>query len=406
MGVHAGIADMVLPIDSIIALLIFLVGIPAIVLQFMSSDVRHVAMENMKPPREISWTLAGAALFIGSAWWLARIFPEEQETIWLVSLLLLFVLVSISAFLIVYRYGWREGIIGGIQNKALRKLQADRIPRRSQELADLLEIGKQSKGGPDRAIVLDALANLANAICAHKAYNGDSLVLLIDGLVKILATHPDAEDILNYQKAAEILTQILCAGSTADGSGLIDQQHAVRALSVLGQAFLADITISVETDYVLMNYVGALGIAVSRQPVLLTDVSQSLMEVGSVALEHGQYLFAVAALEQLLSMIEGTTEGVAAYSDEAIADLLGRIAHFWTRGVSSRELAENRIPRVKASLRGTFSDAMEEARAHSQMTMRFETADKLSQMKSELAGSQSTGLRSSTDETLTGVSSI
>ena len=247
----------------------------------------------------------------------------------------------------------------------------------------LLEIGKQSQAGPDRQVILIALSEIAHETCFHPDYRGDALETLIDGLTNMLSTRPAAEDIPNYQIAVSVLTTILSTGGKMDMDGtasLIDQQHAVRAVSVIGQTFLSEINVSVSANHILMDYEEALGLAVYRHPAMLTDVSQSLLEVGAAALEHGHYLFAVATLERLLSILEESSN----YSEEALADLLGLMAHFWAAGESSHEFAQSRLSRVKVCLKETLPRSIEKARLHSQMTMRFDTADKLSQMKKDL----------------------
>ena len=158
----------------------------------------------------------------------------------------------------------------------------------------------------------------------------------------MLATRPVAEDVQNYQVAVSILTTILSAEKADRQCTLIDQQHAVRALSALGETFLADINLSVGTDPILMDYEEALGLAVSHHPEMLTDVTQSLLEVGAVALDHGHYLFAVAAFQRLLTIVEDTPSS----SDEARADLYGLTAHFWSSGMSSREFIQRRLARI------------------------------------------------------------
>jgi hypothetical protein len=189
----------------------------------------------------------------------------------------------------------------------------------------------------------------------------------------MLASRPAPEDIPNYQLAVSILITIL---SAPKADTLIDQQHAVRALSALGQTLVTEIVVSVGTDHIIMDYVEALGLAVARHQSMLTDVTQSLLEVGSVALEHGHYLLAVASLERTLSIIEDHAQK----PDEALADLLGLTAHFWTSGVSGKEFSQSRFQRIEACLRDTFPRALEKAKLHSQMTMRFDTADKLAEM--------------------------
>jgi hypothetical protein len=119
---------------------------------------------------------------------------------------------------------------------------------------------------------------------------------------------------------------------------------------------------------------------------MLTDVTQSLLEVGAVALDHGHYLFAVASFQRLLTIVED----MPSRSDEALADLYGLAAHFWSSGISSREFVERRLSRIEACANDCFPSALEKARLHSQMTMRFDTADKLSQMAEDLSSKSKT----------------
>jgi hypothetical protein len=367
------------PFDATITLLIFLVGIPALVLQFMAPDVRRVTMEKIRFPREVMRRLVGAVIIVFASLFLAWVFPCIQDFVFAVMLIILFVVVAMTTVQVQYRYGWRETIIADLKNRVLSSLKINgRLDH--EALKQLIEIGKLSEAGPDREVVLEALNEIVTATRVHGSYDGDALELPVDGLVKMLVSQPTPEDIPNYQLAVSILISVLSAPNVKT---LIDQQHAVRALSALGQTLLTEIVVTVGTDHIMMDYEEALGLAVARHPTMLTDVTQSLLEVGSVALEHKHYLFAVAALERLLTIVEENTP-----SGEALADLLGLLAHFWTDGESSREFAESRLDRVKQCVDqiGLPSAVYQQAKLHSQMTMRFDTADRLSQLVKDIAG--------------------
>jgi hypothetical protein len=367
------------PFDATITLLVFLVGIPTLVLQFMAPDVRRVTMEKITLPREVSRWLVGAILivilFVAVAWAI----PCIQDLLFTMMLVILFGVVATTTVQVQYRYGWRETIIANLKKKVLSNFETNgRLD--NEALKQLIEIGKLSEAGSDREVVLEAINEIATVTCVHGSYDGDALELLVDGLVKMLASQPDTKDTPNYQLAVSILISVL---SAPDVKTLIDQQHAVRALSALGQTLLAEVAVTVGTDHIMMDYEEALGLAVTRHPSMLTDVSQSLLEVGSVALENKHYLFAVATLERLLTIVEEN-----APSKEALADLLGLLAHFWTDGESSREFSESRLDRVMHCVDTiglpSSKQVYQQAKLHSQITMRFDTADKLSQMAKDL----------------------
>jgi|GEM_PF-1633702 len=369
------------PFDAIITLLIFLVGIPALVLQFMAPDVRRVTMERVTFPKEVLRRLILAVFVVVVFVMLAWCLPRIKDLTFAVMLIVLFGIVATTTVQVQYRYGWRETIINDLKKKVISSLEIKgRLD--NEALKRLIEIGKQSEAGPDREVVLEALSGIVSVTRTHETYDGDALGLLVDGLVKMLVSQPTPEDTPNYQLAVSILISIL---SAPNAKTLIDQQHAVRALSALGQTLLTEIVVTVGTDHIMMDYEEALGLAVTRHPSMLTDVTQSLLEVGSVALEHKHYLFAVATLERLLTIVEENTP-----SGEALADLLGLLAHFWTDGESSREFAESRFERVRQCVARiglpSPKQVYQQAKLHSQMTMRFDTADKLVQMVKDLEG--------------------
>lgn len=371
-----------IPFDGIITLLVFLVGIPALVLQFMAPDVRRVTMEKVTFPTEVRKWGVIALLIIIFFIIIAYIFTPFQQVIWFVMFVLLVGIVAAATIQVQYRYGWREVVVTTLMRTVIEKLHKNSGHLDRGALERLIEVGKQSDSGPDREVVLKAMRDLTTQTCFYKEYKGDALEILIDGLVKMLATRPTAEDIPNYQIAVGILTTILSAGNADQENSLIDQQHAVRALSALGQTFL-EINLSVGTDHILMDYEEALGLAVSHHPAMLTDVTQSLLEVGAVALERQHFLFAVATFERLLSIIEENQS-----SSEAVADLLGLTAHFWKAGDSSNDFAHRRLGRIKKIIKGSFPRALRQAKLHSQMTMRFDTADKLAQMAKDVQGEE------------------
>ncbi len=369
------------PIGDLVQLLIFLIGIPAVVLQFISADVRRVAIKKLVRSREVMLGLGSVCVICIACLVLVTIKWANPDYLYPWMLIAVFVVIAVTIGLVIYRYGLREEIIGFIQQETAAEFSREKIPSHPKGLMELLQIGQRSESAPDRAVVLQALAGLTGTVLQNRAYCGDSLGDLIEGLVQILSAHPDNEDIPNYHAAGELLRDVVRGQQQEQIVTLVDQQHAVRALSVLGQTFLSEISSSVQTDYVIARYSGALELAASRYPDLVTDVTQALAEMGAVAVERDRFMFAVSALMGLLQAMDHAKDT----SGDAQADLLGMLAHLWAGGETSREYARGQLPYIEPCLHEPIFEALEKARVHANETMRFDTADRLWEMMGDLS---------------------
>jgi len=368
--------------DVVASLLLFLVGVPVLILQFMSPEIRNVLRAEGKIIREAIVYLVICILIIVGAVWIAayKVSPELRPWIWVCLYAVLFLVVGIFSITILSKYGFRENVLKRLARQILNDLPKTGKPNK-ERLQELIEIGKQSSPGPDREMILELMRSLVDSICKSEKYYGDSLEDLIIGIVHILATRPTAEDTRNYETAAGILTTVLSSKmSSGTEAKFVDQFHAVNAMSTLGQAMLSQEAFSAEADYILMDYEEALGLVISVHPELLPDVTQALLAMGSVALYHKRYLFAVATMERMLTLVE-TNEPV---TNKPLGELFGLTAHFWAAGGSSMDLIKMRIPRISELVSEEFSEAIKRAGQRFRMTMRFDTADKLAQMAEDL----------------------
>ena len=361
--------------DGIIALLLFLVGVPVLVLQFMSQEIRNVLEVEKKIFSEVSIYLAISFGIIS----LAILKSKENSTpiVWMTMFALLFFVVTFSAATVLSRYGFRENTIRRLTKKII--LKNGRL--NNTDLQDLIEIGMQSSAGTNRGMVINALRFIVEETCTDPRYRGDSLENLITGIVHILTTSPTAEDLQNFETASDILTTILSSNAIErNDKQYIDQFHAVNALSALGQTMLAHTGFSAEADYIMMDFEEALGLVVMLHPELLPDVTQALLVMGSVALRNNRYLFAVAAMERMLTLVEANQP----VSPKSQAEMLGLTAHFWTEKGSSRLFIESRLERISSLVSPSLQMAIGQACQSFQMTMRFDTADQLLIMRNEL----------------------
>lgn len=366
--------------DVVVSLLLFLVGVPVLVLQFMSPEIRGVLKVETKIILITGLYLLLCVAAIALAIYLEETGVLSEPWIWVYMYATLFAIVGFSSATVLTRYGLRENVLRKLSDKILKDLPKTGKPN-EERLRELIEIGKQSDPGPHREMILESMNILVDAICKDKNYKGDSLENLIIGIVHVLATRPTVEDTRNYQTAAGILTTILSSKvGNGNESKFVDQFHAVNAMSTLGQTMLAQDDFSTEADYILMDYEEALGLVVTVHPELLPDVTQALLSMGSVALQHRRYLFAVATLERMLTLVE-SNELVAI---KPLSELIGLTSHFWAEGGSSKDFIETRIPRLSKLASGNLTNVIEQAAKRFQMTMRFGTADKLTQMAKDL----------------------
>jgi len=144
-----------IPFDAVTTLLMFLVGVPAIVLQTLPPEIRRVVAKRwgrlvaaLSVP-----ALLGVLLCVGGV--LARDLPEPLLT-WTWSGILL--VLALTGFLTIFstlgRYGRRIAIVRSLAREAGR-----RIPTRGrlveESLSDLVDLGRQSEPGREREMVLD-----------------------------------------------------------------------------------------------------------------------------------------------------------------------------------------------------------------------------------------------------------
>lgn len=366
------------PFDGIITILVLMIGIFT-VFQYIDSDIRRIAITRLTIPREILLSLVISLLVIIVSIYYAQKYPNVEVYVWGLMFSVLIGVVIITSLRAQYKYGWRDVIIKSLKDEIVKEFHKKNGLLNLNDLESLVEIGKQSAPGANREVVIVSLRDIVTEICLDDKYRGDSLEFLIEGLIQMLIAKPVIEDMQNFKISVEILTVVLSSNRPNSNYVLIDQQHAVRALSTLSQTFISEIDLSVGANYILLDYEEALSFAVSRYPQILADVTQALLDVGIVAIEHKHYLLGVATLERLLTIVE-THE----FLGKAQATLLGLMAHFWCAGKSGREFVHARIPRVRTCIKGTLPSAIKDAKLQLQMTMRFDTADKLASMAEDL----------------------
>jgi hypothetical protein len=365
-----------IPFDAIITLLVFLIGVPALVAQSMPTEVRRVVMKRSSRLQITTLFFVGlAALVIAGGAVLAAPTGNDDRPVWGGVTTLLFLIVALAALRIVGFYGRRDTVVHALAREARRELANGRLAE--GPLAEMIALGIQSHPGQDKGLVLQDLQELTERVCEHPRYRGDRLETLIVGLVDVLTSGPRPWSPQNFDTAAGILKQIVITFSAKGSPEFrdVDLVHAVRVLSELGQAAL-----TLDNEHTPMHYMQALASTGNRHRGIATAVSQALFELGEAAIEKKQLFVAVAALDRLSTLVET----YAPARGELAADALGLLAHFWRAGDSAQGYALRKLSDLSQNLALELPAALKAAREHYAQRTRFHTADKLYQLIEDL----------------------
>jgi hypothetical protein len=376
-----------IPFDALLTLLIFLVGIPALILQLISPTERHAVLKNGR--LDVRSFLKRALIFIAGGilvQLLLFILPIRNEDMlqllrqlaWVILFVFLFALALDIAQKIPEQYGRREKIVDTLRRDVLNELpKRKRLNVSGETFSDLANLGKHCEAGQERGMVAQAFMEIVNATLADSRYTGDSFETLIEELVHMLAFNPEAKDLYNYRTALDILCTVLAANHSAETDN--DKRRAVHAISHLGRTLIVNFK-SVERDNAILAYVDSLEFALSK-PNMFTEVSQALFEIGICAAQTEHDFVAVAALDKLTSLAERQSPPLPV---EFVADMFGLLAHYWGMDGSRKEYAIHKFEETKKFLGKNRIQILKKAQSHLVSTMYFDEADKLGEMIGKL----------------------
>lgn len=372
---------MQIPFDGIMTLLVFLVGIPAIILQLISAAERRAILKKEGFDVQTFLRSAIGILILGLIVQFLLLFLLAnsrdviknffEQFVWLCIFGILFYLVIKVSKQFPEQYGRREKIVEKLTNDVLvESKEKGRIT--GESFKDLVSLGRQCDPGREREMVVNAFKELIKITLAKQSYKGDSFEALIGELVHMLASNPEPKDLENYDTTIKTFSAILSANGNLETAD--DKQRAVHAISKLGRTLIIHFD-SVERDNIILDYIDSLEFALTKKG-MLTEVSQAIFEIGICAIEENQDFIAVAAIDKMTSL----AEIYRPLPNEFIADMLGLLAHFWNKGGSRREFAETKFCEVEKYLSGDRIASFEYARIHCIQTMYFDVADELTQM--------------------------
>ncbi len=375
---------MSIPLDAITTIFIFLIGLPALLLQSLAPELRKVVRRRRW--QLISFTMlpvffAGIVVAVGIGLahmgekhkafpsfptsFLSKVLKYEGQLLWIFILTVLVIIAG--ALAIVLSEQWRrDAVIRKLRKRAAKGLARWGRPI-EEELMSLIQLGRHSHPGRNKELVLQALAELASAVQSCKRYDGRQLEVLIKGLEDVLILgHLHVGSIENFRTAADLLSEIVIPAARARHSE--DLKLAVQAISVLARTALI-----FEMSHLPMKFLEALELLYIGDHAAGTWMSQALFEIGSQAVEEDQPLVAMAALSKL----DGLAQRQARIEGELAHDYLSLVAHVWKHGETARRYVTRMLKETSHGFTLALPEALQAAQAHCEQTAKFVTSDHL-----------------------------
>jgi hypothetical protein len=369
---------MELPLDSIATIFIFLIGLPAILLQTLPAEVRHtvlkdraqVALFTLGPIVLSILGVAVGAYLTHPRGLLGPLSPDRLQFAWFTIITGLLFVCAGGALLLTERWR-RTSVIARLRRTAGRGIAIHGRPL-EEDLCTLVELGVQSRGGEDKNLVIEALHALVIDTQAHGGYDGAQLEELIKGLEDVLSSGPYKASAANYKAGADLLEHLVW--ESRDRKDSDDLKMAVQLAAILGREALR-----YEQPHDQIKFLEILAFAGEGSHIgYATWASQAILEFGSEAIESGRILVAMTALSKLESLVLAHSP----VGGELAFDFIGLIAHFHAQRETGRDYGRQFLD---ASL---FADPLpqviREARAACIQCARFRTGDYLARMLADL----------------------
>lgn len=384
---------MALPLDSIATIFIFLIGLPAILLQTLAAEVRHTVLKDRTavafftitpivvasmlvalglyltdPSGPLAVTFRGPAAPLGPPGPIMT--TERAEKIWLAILTALLGVCGGAALLLTDRWR-RTSVVKRLRRAAARGIAAYGRPSEGA-LSTLVELGVQSRGGDDKTLIVEALHKLMLETQAHASYDGAQLEELIKGLEDVMVAGPFRASAPNFKASADLLEHLVWGSRDRDESD--DHKMALQLASILGREALR-----FEQPHDQIKFVEILAFAGEGDNIgYAMWASQAMLELGGQAIESGRILVAMMALSKLESLVYTHSP----VSGELAFDFVGLIAHFYAQRETGRDYGKQFLD---ASLFAEpLPEVIRQARGACIQSARFRTGDYLDRMLADM----------------------
>ena len=370
-----------------VSILIFGVGVPALVLQtVVPDDLRRIAYRHSLGLRYgIWWGTAFMIVALTFVWLLhpvpgmnIRLLPGVEIDQWLAAGSTSACVIGVGGVWYLYAEHRRDKVIDRITRRCINRIRS--TPVRGHDgggsgsgettraavpddttLDDLRYLGEQASSRAEGQQVVEALQSLAQEVLRHPNYDGSGLEGIIRALRASLVRTNDSNGLADGIKALGNLT-IATPPSLARPSP--DDDLLLEALESLVQSAW-----KVDGDRAAVRILEAIQAMAVGPDGLKFEAELALVRVGVTALANERHFIAV----DVLSRLERSASDAANGNLDARIPYVGLVAHFIREGGSARERALAGLHRV--SFHSSRRQCLEQAKHFYYMHCRFDTAD-------------------------------
>jgi hypothetical protein len=370
------------PRDTYITLLLFLLGIPALVFQMASDDVRRVLLNPRNLLRSSTLVIPGgiAALLTITLLWIDNFWknPDYDYTGLYHAGLVIMLLLACYVMGQVLRLVVKTFLVRNLARYALREVRRRKGSFNNGILGDLIILGQESTPGEEKNEVIQALERIVDGIIRLPGYEGNQLSELIHALGDVVLEGATPSSIENLIQAMELLRKVKQAYD--------DRQHHEPTVC----------DVDLDAAYRLLSRLGceAVRFPVDGAAMVCVDViqgselvanpaaSQSMREIGIAAIEHNKIMVATYALGYLDAVI--FSSDTLPEQREIVHDYLGLLAFFWGHGLSGRKNADLYLVSLGQVPGVSLAHLINQAIQHHRAVNRFAIADQISTMWREM----------------------
>jgi hypothetical protein len=355
-------------LQVLIALLVFTLGIPALIYQLAVPDeIRRILHRRHESGAMWHFTIV-ATVFVSLIFvWFLHPYLDSVSPRILDYAAVIYMTIILILILVYWRVKLsghtRETLIHSLSRQFLRDFD-DTGNLNESIISDLSYLGEHGKPGDEKQIVIDALADLAVTIHTSQAYKGNKLEPIINSMRDICGNIDNLGSERNFLSVCEILEKILDNLRINNLSTSLDAFTAISILRDLGIISTENKSESVALAFLESN----------------KSESMTIFNMALIGLRKKKYSLALASHNKLETLVEQSEELII---NQDLYNLLGLIAEFNYEGVSTQRRALLFLSRIKNAFKPSFVFCLNSAYEHHYNIANYETADKLHKMMRE-----------------------
>lgn len=359
-------------IQIIIALFIFLIGLPVIILQIgITEEIRGIYLRYQKK-RWINITLSitffSALLLIWTIHPCPRIISPDIKSI-IIAILITFLLINvILMYLTLFKEG-KKALVNSIFKKCCFYSKNPKyfINKSINPFEDLTFIGESGKPGSEKFIVITKFKKLTKIIIDRNDFDYYIFDDVINSLKKIVLNGFYLGNETNFISVLEVLISIREYFIT----NLHESEYSIKNIDkIIGEICI---------ECLKLNYKEA---AILYQQIIKGDSNQ-LFKVGKNAIQQNAYSISITCINDLENILEQKRKNTGKLVKNDFIQLLGLAAHIWSINNSSKIRINTMFEIYSKSFIPSIKTCLKVAICEYTSTHDFITADKIEELMND-----------------------